>query len=152
MLGILHAALDERLLLPTVDFKPLSAEDLDALLEFLEPLARPGFVAGHWVTEKGMLPFFVSAPELGAFVRAAYEHGFVVPFNWPDWREEADRLLADPSALAEADLATIRKLITGLVRAERFSEGTLAEASDNGQLVAVLRRLKTIREKLGRPA
>lgn len=45
-------------------------------------------------------------------------------------------MLSDVTAIAVADDDQLAKLLTALVRAERFSEGTLAKAFDRGLLLA----------------
>lgn len=67
-------------------------------------------------------------------------------FDWPGWQTEAQRYFADPDLLASADVATLQKLVTTLVRAERFSGGYLAQAIDSGRIRAILRRLQAIRD------
>ena len=45
-----------------------------------------------------------------------------------------------------ADVVTLKKLFTTHVRKDRFCEGHLATMFENGHIVALLRRLKEIRE------
>ena len=56
------------------------------------------------------------------------------------------------SSLETADLTTLRKLLTTHVRADRFSEGHLAGVLQSGHIVAVLRRLRKIRDQLPKPS
>ncbi|RYD69383.1 MAG: hypothetical protein EOP84_28555 [Verrucomicrobiaceae bacterium] len=60
-------------------------------------------------------------------------------FSWPDWihTEDADRVQADISAASEED---IRKLLTAMIRQERFCEGVLASAFQSGLFLAIARR------------
>lgn len=62
-------------------------------------------------------------------------------FDWMSWQDEARRILASPEAIAQADMQTIRQLLTTLVRAEKFASGALAEAVKDKSLLNVLRRL-----------
>ena len=48
-----------------------------------------------------------------------------------------------------ADSEPILKLLTTHVRKERFCEGHLAAMFEDGHIVALLRRLKVIREGMG---
>jgi hypothetical protein len=129
-----------------------SCAALDAVLRFLPILSAPGFVPG---TEAGgerradgviTMPWFDYAPGMQAFVRALYENGWVYDFDWPAWSATAKRYIEEPALLRAADLATIRKLFTTHVRADRFTDGHLAEMARRGHLVALLRRLQELRE------
>ncbi|NTU82667.1 MAG: hypothetical protein HGA45_25400 [Chloroflexales bacterium] len=119
---------------------------LDALLAFLPLFERPGYSFGEWQIQRGVFPFWAESPEVAAFIQAIHREQFIAPFDWVSWAEEARRYTeGGDEALATADLDTLRKLITAYVRADRFSEGTLASLFQNGQITAVLRRLKQIR-------
>jgi len=50
----------------------------------------------------------------------------------------------DPSRLSRARLLTVCKVLTTLVRADRFCEGKLAEALERGVSQAAMRRLGEI--------
>ena len=88
------------------------------------------------------------------FVDTLYREGFVVPFDWPAWQEQAQQLMDDPALLVSVDLATLQKLLTTHVRAERFTSGHLAQIIDSGHLRAILRRLQAIHAGMaaGQPA
>ncbi len=118
--------------------------DLDAILSFLPTLSNPDFVFGEWKTPPGQFPHYFFSPETLQFLKALDK--LIIVFDWPAWHEEAAHYLEIPDALAKADLLTLRKLITIHVRAERFNEGHLAAQYKNGHLVAILARLKKIRE------
>lgn len=127
----------------------LSQEQLDAILAFLPMLERPGFVAGTWGGGAGQLPSWQPSAEAAAFLETLRATGFLVVFDWVAWADEARRLTdGGAAALAEADLPTLRRLLSAYIRAERFVEGTLAARFADGQIVAVLRRLAAIRVAL----
>ena len=81
-----------------------------------------------------------------AFLRSFDDSGLLIPFDWGSWQEEAARMCADPSLIQEADLQTIRRLLTTHVRKERFCEGHLAGLCESGHIVSVLKRLKQLWE------
>ena len=125
----------------------VSSEQLDAVLEFLPIFESKEFSCGEWVVHKGCMPNFTYSPEVCSFERALYKHHIVLQFDWGSWTDEAKRYLASPDSLAEADLLTIRKLLTTHVRADRFMEGHLGHIFESGHIVEILRRLKAIRER-----
>ena len=85
-----------------------------------------------------------NAAPVMAFYRAFDESGLFIRFDWPSWQKEAARLYDDPSLIDQADLETIRRLLTTHIRKDRFCEGHLASACESGHIVAVLKRLKQL--------
>jgi hypothetical protein len=90
--------------------------------------------------------------ELGvAFLDAATRAEWIVPFDWAAWAETAEgqRLLGEPRHVAMATTDQLAKVLTALLRGERFSEGTLNQASENGLLLAIAQRAETLLEQEG---
>jgi ADP-ribosyl-[dinitrogen reductase] hydrolase len=120
------------------------------LLTYLDDLKRPirELATEHVIPGDGenSIPNFhwAYANEVHAFLRDLYELGFAIDFDWPAWQDEAERLTTTPGALDDADLVTLMKLLTVHVRKERFSEGHLAGALEQGWLVAILERLRQL--------
>ncbi|WP_279482267.1 DUF6508 domain-containing protein [Aureimonas sp. SK2] len=124
--------------------------DLTALAPFAETFAADGFRFGDWGGGQPMdggaiqMPFFSLSEPAQAFVQAAYDGGWVPSdFSWGDWHggEEATRLRRDPGAVEAAGVRQLAKLLTTLIRGDRFSEGTLASAFESGLLPRILRRV-----------
>jgi hypothetical protein len=126
----------------------IGVAQIDAVLKYLPIFEEPGYQFGEWITREGESAHFSYEPEVDEFVKSLYEQGFIIQFDWPTWREEVRRYRSDPATLAEADLLTIRKLLTAHVRADRFVEGNLASIFKEGHLTAILRRLKDIRREI----
>jgi len=79
------------------------------------------------------------------FVTHSSREEIRIIFDWMAWKEGQD-MLDDPALdLGTLDLVTLRKMVTMIIRAERFSEGTLLIYFENG---TVLRLLKAIRKVL----
>ncbi|GIW20847.1 MAG: hypothetical protein KatS3mg065_1143 [Chloroflexota bacterium] len=88
------------------------------------------------------MPSFRYSSAISRFVDEMYRLGWVVRFDWPHWAAspEGRRLLSDPEAIGSASAEDLARIITTIVREERFSEGALADAFDRGVLTAVARR------------
>ena len=125
----------------------VNPEQWDVVLEFLPIFESKEFSCGEWVVRKGHMPHFRYDPDVDRFVLALYRQHIVLQFDWVSWKDEAKRHMASPDSLAEADLLTIRKLLTTHVRADRFVEGHLGQVLNSGHIVEILRRLKAIRER-----
>jgi hypothetical protein len=77
------------------------------------------------------------------FQHQAYEDGWVLrDFDWPAWARSADAaaLRDDPAVLARATPAQIARLLTVLIRQERFAEGSLDAAFATGVVQRVVDR------------
>ncbi|WP_052041751.1 DUF6508 domain-containing protein [Paracoccus sphaerophysae] len=134
------------------DQEPITREGLSALAAFLPSIRAPDFSSGTW---KGgeqqadgsiQMPWFAQSDAISDFVKAAYDLDWVRSFDWPEWTqtEEAFRLRNDPEALAGATADQLAKLLTVVIRQDRFAEGSLAEAFDNGLILSILERAKVL--------
>ena len=132
-------------------------EALGSLVPRLEDVRVP---FGTWQPMTGSgtsedpyaLPWF-SLSELGKeFVSMVYETGWMLEdFDWATWAHGAEgQLIAnDRTALACADQEQLAKLITALVRQDRFVEGVLSNAYETGLLLAIAKRVQTLRGNVG---
>ncbi|TWU44148.1 hypothetical protein Q31b_16840 [Novipirellula aureliae] len=128
---------------------PVTSEQIDAILPCLERFEADGFVAGEWKGGPGQFPWFQFADVVNEFYQALYRQNWVSPeFDWTEWQESAVQFVDEPSIIDTADAQTIRKLFTTHVRKDRFCEGHLADMFENGHVVLLLRRLKTIRTEI----
>jgi hypothetical protein len=133
----------------TERLSPVTAKQIDAILPFLDRFEAAGFSAGSWKTPEGQMPWFDLGEAVTEFQRVLYDHGWVTPaFNWTEWQRSAQAFVDSPEKVERADAVTIQKLLTTHVRADRFCAGHLAAMFKNGHIVALLRRLKTIRGKM----
>ena len=124
---------------------PIPPQDISNVLHHLPLLSRPGFVFGEWRTPPGQLPYVEYSLEALAFMHDAAK--LMLVFDWPEWKEQARLYIDDPQQLAQADLLTLRKLLTTHLRLDRFNEGHLLQMHENGHLVALLQRLAEISEQ-----
>lgn len=85
-------------------------------------------------------PYVVYSDPVNRVVEGLYDIEAIVPFNWPEW-EGADRYRGD-RALEEAPVADAVRMVTVIVRADRFSDGTIAASLTDGTFPAALRRLR----------
>jgi hypothetical protein len=81
-----------------------------------------------------------------AFFLLLRQTGFQIVYDWPEW-DEGRAILSDPEKIAKSDLLTLRKLMTALVRSDRFVEGVFLSAITDGRISLLLRRLKTLKDE-----
>lgn len=64
------------------------------------------------------------------------------------WQSEARKYFDNLLLIDEADLDTIRKLFTTIIRADRFNAGTYVLMIDNGVIMCMLMRLKALIDEI----
>jgi hypothetical protein len=123
----------------------------DTLPILESPEFTPGVWHDSWRRPDGaiVMPWFEYSPQAGEFRAAVGLSGLLqMGFAWPDWAgtPEAIALRTDREALDRATPDQLGKLLTMLIRADRFTEGALAEAFESGLITAVARRAKKLAE------
>lgn len=79
------------------------------------------------------------------FVQFMYDKDLVINFDWSKWQEGRDwYALEDESKYDRLDVETALKLLTAVIRNERFSEGALVQAFENGSFPKIIQKLTTI--------
>jgi hypothetical protein len=129
------------------------AARLELLARHLDIFESPGFTFGDWVPSwtdaDGVihLGWYRFSPAAEAFLADVGAGDWVTPFDWMTWlgTPEGQTLAGDPSAVGRATPEDLGKLLTSLVRGERFGDGTLANAFDSGMLTAIARRAGELR-------
>jgi len=97
------------------------------------------WAGGETVAGVTQMPYPVYSDAVERLKSALGAVGAVVVFAWPRW--EGLERYADPAALAGAPAADAARLVTAILRGERFGDGTIANAVADGRLQAAARRL-----------
>lgn len=116
--------------------------DWDKLLAYLPTFERPGYAFERETATGRSYP----AEEVDEFVRTLYSAGIVYPFTGERWYDEAPRLIEDPTKLATADEAALRRLLTYHTRAERATGDHFGAMFESGHMTALLRRVRELRQ------
>ena len=131
--------------------REITGEDIDALLEFLPRFEQPGRTFASWGdVEKNAdgsisLPFPTYDDDVEEFFSRVGQHGWI-DYNYKP--ETAARMLEDSEFIERANLEQVRTMLTYCVRGERFCDGLWESLLKGGQVVALLRRLEAIRERM----
>lgn len=127
----------------------MTNDSLKHLAAFLPDLEQPEFSAGEMrggnEMEPGILrmPYASYSEVVDRFIDYAYKYGWVIQdFDWPAWAQSAEaiRLRDEESALECATAEQLIRLLTVLIRQERFSEGSLLTAFESGLMLRIVRR------------
>ncbi|MGB9090785.1 MAG: DUF6508 domain-containing protein [Pseudomonas farsensis] len=117
--------------------------EVDELLGYL-PLLYPGGVAIKASEVRGDNPWPLYVPLVQAFF-AVLDRPCWTDVNYSI--EAGNALRDDPQAIAHMDLAQLRGLLTYCKRGERFCDGHWAAMIEQGQVLAILRRLAQLHQK-----
>lgn len=105
----------------------------------------PRFEAGEFA---GAFETFMQTgndlPAVDEFALTVARSGFQLVFDWGAWRGELTGDPFAPERVANADLETIRKLLTYAVRQDRFCDGFLSKHCADGSIERALQRLAEI--------
>jgi hypothetical protein len=125
----------------------LTSADVDRLLQYLQYFQDPGSVFYHEVNG-----YMCESEEIRNFRKALDDVGFLMVFNWSDWLMEneiyrnLDHEVA--SSIMNADLETLRKLMTSYIRRDRFYEGLFISVCMKGHAAHILLRLRELKDTL----
>ncbi|MCK5820321.1 MAG: hypothetical protein KAH17_00480 [Bacteroidales bacterium] len=89
-------------------------------------------------------PFYAPSPVVEKFEELCYKLGIIVDFDWPGWDEGRELASGDQSQIRNLDLVTSCKLITAIVRNNRFCDGVLVGAFESGLILSVLKRMQKL--------
>jgi hypothetical protein len=135
---------------------PTDRDRLAGLVTFLPAFESPGFSFAELIPSKELSPGVFNFPYYSysdtalAFTKAAYDLGWVGDFDYATWMHttHAKRLRDDRGVLARARAESLRRLLTVLIRHDRFVDGELAWAYESGLLTAIVRRASVLLDEL----
>ncbi|MDD5457573.1 MAG: DUF6508 domain-containing protein [Candidatus Margulisbacteria bacterium] len=82
--------------------------------------------------------------EVYDFMSILIKEKFVLPgFDWASW-DEGRKILKDSTNIMSSDLLTLKKLLTAIVRNDRFCAGAFGGFAKNGKLGLILKRMSEL--------
>lgn len=131
----------------------LSKEDWQPLLSLISEIEKTTKF-GEW-SDKGkgdgtlespyLMPYHIETPIVREFVSIAYKIPIMIVFSWMEWAE-LETFLKDKSFNFDSiDIPTKCKIITAIIRADRFCDGATSGEFESG---VVLKILKSIERQL----
>lgn len=85
--------------------------------------------------------FTDDAPGFERWYELAYDLGIVQPYPWMEWVDADGKPFFDSRDLSECSLADAIRIVTAIVRSDRFNEGHLVAEMGNGLVTAAVRRI-----------
>ena len=107
---------------------------------------------GRWVPSATLangtrtMPYVELGVDGDRFLRDVAGLGFIVPFDWKAWLSgpAGAAYREDRSRIAEAPPDDLTRLVTAIVRGDRFTEGELLDAFETGLLASIARRAREL--------
>ncbi|MBD3274610.1 MAG: hypothetical protein GF372_04830 [Candidatus Marinimicrobia bacterium] len=121
------------------DWKPL----LDLIPE-IETAPEFGQIKGDIKNEDGYItmPQFVEASIVDRFRKVVYDLPIIIDFNWPAW-DEGRKIVCDSDFdYNSIDIPTKCKIITSIMRNDRFCDGVLEDAFKSGLILKILKSVE----------
>ncbi len=118
----------------------LTAGNFDAALEYIDVLESKSIISEN----AGEIAKSGSCEALNDFLRVLYYNNWLINTRWQDWTGIAETHLGHPELLEEADVETIRKILTVHVRIDRLFPGDIADIISKGYMFAIFKRIKEL--------
>ncbi len=119
-------------------------QPLIELIPEIESTSKFGEWAGGEKDEKEIIqfPYCIEAPIVSQFLEIVYGLPIIISFGWSAW-EEGRKMASDGNFDFDTlDLPTKCKLITAIVRNDRFCEGALVSAFESGLILRILKSIE----------
>jgi len=124
-----------------------SIEVWHPLLDLIPEIeASEGFgeIQGGEKNEKGEIsfPHYRESPVIGKFHQVVYNIPIIIDFDWGSW-DEGRSMVGDESFDYDTiDIPTKCKIITAIVRNDRFCEGALVSAFESDLMFKILKSIE----------
>lgn len=97
---------------------------------------------GEWEEEDILFPYCIEAPIVSQFLHIVYRLPIIISFDWGAWEEGRKIASNDDFDLDTLDLPAKCKLITAIVRNDRFCDGALVSAFESGLISRILKSIE----------
>jgi len=116
---------------------------IDLIPRIVESRSFGELIIGELNSERVQhFPYMVPEDVVVDFERIAYDLNIVISFDWSNWTK-GSQLINDPDTnYGELDLVTLVKLITAIIRADRFNEGLMVSYFESGLILKILEAIK----------
>jgi hypothetical protein len=116
-------------------------QDWQPLIELI-PKVENTSKFGEWEEEDILFPYCIEAPIVSQFLHIVYRLPIIISFDWGAWEEGREIASNDDFDHDTLDLPTKCKLITAIVRNNRFCDGALVSAFESGLILRILKSIE----------
>jgi hypothetical protein len=125
-----------------------SQEDWKPLLELIPKIEKVKVFGdcteAMKLLDKGIIDMnpYIEDEVVGEFRRIVYSISIIIDFAWVAWDEGRKYVGEENFDFDTIDVPTKCKLITAIVRNDRFCSGALVSAFESGQILKILKSIK----------
>ena len=125
----------------------LAAKDWQPLFELIPAIRKTTKFAemkGGENNDQGIsqIPYYSVAAIVTKFLEIVYRLPIIISFDWGAW-DEGRKIVRDKNfGFDKLDIPTKCKLITAIVRNDRFCEGALVSAFESGLILKILESIE----------
>lgn len=117
-------------------------ERLFDLIPQIETTKKFGELKGGEKPENAMIfPYWVSSDIINKTVNVIMELNIDPAFDWSSWEEGKSILNDRKSDYSELDTITLCKLLTTIIRADRFNDGFMISCFESGVMPKIIKGL-----------
>ena len=120
-------------------------EDWQPLFELIPEIEKTTSFCERVQEDKGQviqIPYCEPAPIVSRFLKVVYSIPIIISFDWVSW-DEGRKIASDPDFdFNSVSLVTKCKLITAIVRDDRFSEGALVAVFKSGLILKIIKSIQ----------
>jgi|SRR5690554_3706170 len=113
-----------------------TAEDWKPMLDLIEEIEKTE--SFYTLDDKSLFDPYNYSTVVDKFTNLMYEIPLMINFDWRKWGEGNKIYATQDFDFDSIDIPTKCKLLSALVRSERFNAGKLAIAFDNGKILKIL--------------
>ena len=119
-------------------------QPLIGLIPKIESTSKFCEKAGGEKNEKGIVqfPYMIQAPIISEFLEIVYSLPIIIDFDWGSWNEGRKIASDENFDFDTLDLTIKCKLITAIVRNDRFCEGALVSSFESGLILRILKSIE----------
>jgi hypothetical protein len=88
------------------------------------------------------MPYFKTSETIDKFLKIVHNLPLMVVFDWSGWEEGTNMINDIDFDYDKIDIPTKCKIITAIVRKDRFCEGTIASAFEDGLILKILKSIQ----------
>ena len=123
----------------------ITIEDWKELIDLIPDIEKTnefGTLVISSTENENYFPFMDSSEIVDTFIKLVCDKNMVQVFDWMEWKEGQDILEKGEGDYSEFGFITLVKLITTIVRNDRFCEGYLVHKFEDGTILKILNRVK----------
>ncbi len=88
------------------------------------------------------MPYFKTSETIDKFLKIVHNLPLLVVFDWSGWEEGTNMINDIDFDYDKIDIPTKCKIITAIVRKDRFCDGTIASAFEDGLILKILKSIQ----------